>query len=70
MMVARVDPEADSSFSAPEKLFDTENLEVWDFDNAGERFLAVQKPEPPSIRSLNLVLNWREEVERLVPTGK
>ena len=42
-----------------------------DFDVApdGQRFvMADRRPRPPPVTQLNLILNWGEELKRLVPT--
>ena len=62
--------EPELSVSAPRKLIETPNLEIFDIDLTGERFLAVQIPEREPITSLKVVFNWDEELKRLVPTGK
>ena len=40
----------------------------YDVTADGKRFLVVQPPEPnASVTHLNVVLNWFEELQRLVP---
>jgi Tol biopolymer transport system component len=46
------------------------NLAAYDVSQDGQRFLMVeesQQEQPPT--QINVVLNWFEELERLVPTG-
>ena len=69
LMVADVTYEPEFKVSAPRKLLDTPNLEIFDIDLTGESFLAVQIPEREPITSLRVVFNWDEELRRLVPTG-
>ena len=38
---------------------------AWDITPDGERFLGVERAQ---ISSLNVVLNWFDELKRLVPT--
>ncbi len=49
-------------------LFETENFEVWDIAPDGERFIGIQHPEQSQISHLDVVFNWFEDLERLVPT--
>ena len=70
LMVVDVTTEPEFSVSAPRRLFDTPNLEIFNIDATGEKFLAVQHPEKPPITSLKVIFNWDEELKRLVPTGK
>lgn len=69
LMVVDVTTEPALRVSAPRRLFETPDLEVWDVDETGEKFLAVMVPEKEPITSLNVVFNWFEELERLVPTN-
>jgi serine/threonine-protein kinase len=65
----------DGSFGAPHRLFDRSNFLVSDqlfqsYDVApdGKRFLMIQR-DPDSVpRQLNVILNWTEQLNRLVPT--
>ena len=55
----------------PRRLFegeyaaDMEKSRFYDIAPDGRRFLMIKQPD---VRSLNIVLNWFEELERLVPT--
>ena len=69
LMVVDVTYEPEFKVSAPRKLLDISNLDIYDVDLAGERFLAVQNPEREPITSLKVIFNWDEELKRLVPTG-
>ena len=63
--------------SKPRRLFEQRyepTLALWpnyDVTSDGQRFLVVknleQDPTPPQI---NVVLNWFDELKRLVPTGR
>src|SRR5260370_190960 len=65
----------DGSFGAPRRLFDRSNFLVsgqlfqsYDVAPDGKRFLMIQR-EPGSVpRQLNVILNWPEELNRLVLT--
>ena len=66
----RLDPE----FGAPIRLFDRSNFllsyrfRTYDVAPDGKRFLMIQR-DPASVpRQLNVILNWPEELKRLVPT--
>jgi len=56
----------------PELLFQGPNLggvkywRAWDIAPEGERFVAVEQAPVPT--ELQVVLNWSEELKRLVPT--
>jgi Tol biopolymer transport system component len=71
MMVVDVSPGVDLSLSPPRQLFEQRyvfqnvSLANYDLSADGERFLMV-KDEAGSGR-LNVVLNWSEELKRLVP---
>ena len=41
----------------------------YDISPDGKRFLMIKEPGEAASTELNLVLNWFEELERLVPTG-
>jgi Tol biopolymer transport system component len=59
---------ADRNFckSNPRALFDGLDRWLWDVSPAGDFFVTVKPREPPQ---LQLVLNWFEELKRVVPTG-
>ena len=52
-----------------EEVFDTPNIEIYDIDPEGKRFLALRRPEREPITRLNVVFNWDQVVKELVPTG-
>jgi hypothetical protein len=75
MMVVTVSTNPDFSPAAPVMLFegrydvdplgnDTRNYDV---TPDGERFLMIRRDDDPE-RQLNVVLNWFQELKRLVPT--
>jgi hypothetical protein len=39
----------------------------WDISPDGERFAILQKQKDPDVTELHVVLNWFEELKRLVP---
>ena len=71
--VVAVPMRPDGSAGAPRRLFDRLNLLVNDRFHSysvspdGKRFLMIQR-DPASVpRQLNVILNWTEELKRLVP---
>jgi len=72
MMVVDVSGRVDLTLSQPRQLFDQryvfQNISLANYDVSpdGQQFLMV-KDETGSGR-LNVVLNWTEELKRLVPT--
>jgi len=56
---------------APRALFSAPEL-IFSFDVAADgRFLIVERErEPAAPRNINVILNWFEELKRLVPTGR
>ena len=72
--VVRAAMRADGSFGAPVRLFDRSNFlfsyrfRTYDVSPDGKRFLMIQR-DPASVpRQLNVILNWPEELKRVVPT--
>ena len=64
---------ADGSFGAPHRLFDRSEYYVlyhtYDVSPDGRRFLMIRR-DPGSVpRQLNVILNWFDELRRLVPGG-
>jgi serine/threonine protein kinase len=56
---------------SPVRLFASDGRRGYDVSPDGHRFLIIEKAEAGSSPSrLKLVLNWFEELKRLVPTGK
>jgi serine/threonine-protein kinase len=67
---------SDGSFGTPRRLFDRSNyffkpnFSIYDVSPDGKRFLMIQR-DPGSVpRQLNVILNWSEELDRLVPVAK
>jgi Tol biopolymer transport system component len=58
---------ADRDFchTSPQALFDGLDRWLWDVSPAGDFFVTVEPREPPQ---LQVVLNWFEELKRVVPT--
>jgi serine/threonine-protein kinase len=75
-----VDVRTDGGFaiSKPRPLFERPGyalaspLRGWDLSHDGQRFLMVklEQRKPTPVTEMILVLNWFEELKRLVPTGK
>ena len=77
MMAVSVDTDPTLRWSAPRKLFDiplawdSTGYKSYDVGSKGDRFLIVAFGEgEPNLRQIHIVLNWFDELERLVPTGK
>jgi hypothetical protein len=71
MMVAKVDPDSGAPGSV-ELLLELQNLFPDSIDigpNDDGFTMVVNKAQPPATE-LHVVLNWFEELNRLVPTGK
>jgi hypothetical protein len=63
----RTEPELEAG--RPRVLFETGNVDVWDVDLDGKRFLGVERPELAPITELQVVFNWGEDLKRLVPAN-
>ena len=50
----------------PQALFEGLEEQLWDVSPTGDSFVTVEPRQPPR---LHLVLNWFEELRRLVPTN-
>ncbi len=46
----------------------TLSLANYDITPDGQRFLMIKESEQEALRQINVVLNWFEEMKRLVPT--
>jgi serine/threonine-protein kinase len=75
MMVAvTIETEPELKVTGYKELFDWKYLscgicQTYDVAPDG-RFLMIRDPEGPPIQRINVVLNWFDELNRLVPTGK
>ena len=75
MMVVSIETEPTFRSGRPEVLFEgsyrvTQNpagLQYYDISPDGQRFLMIKRAEDPA--QINVVLNWFEELKRLVPTN-
>jgi hypothetical protein len=75
MLVAEVTTQPSFRASQPKVLFEGRYDTVpwnanYDVTPDGQRFLMVQPAEPTSQSQLNVVLNWFEELKRLVPVKR
>jgi Tol biopolymer transport system component/tRNA A-37 threonylcarbamoyl transferase component Bud32 len=64
----------DGSFGASHRLFDRSNYFLryhsYDVSTDGKRFLMIQR-DPGSVpRQLNVILDWSDDLDRLVPDGR
>ena len=57
----------------PRRVFEGEFIDVpgraYDVTPDGQRFLMLEDARSATVTKLNVVVNWFEELERLVPTG-
>jgi len=75
MMVVSVQTESTFRAGRPEVLFEglyrttghPDGLQYYDISPDGQRFLMIKRDEDPA--QINVVLNWFEELKRLVPTN-
>ncbi len=82
MVTASVETEPNLSVGRPEVLFEglsalppggeAQPVDRRDYDPTpdGQRFLMVKRGEESVPNQINVVLNWAEELKRLVPTEK
>ena len=71
MMAVDIETEADFTVGKPRLLFERPSMELLQFDVTpdGQHFLLVQAGEQQAEADrINIVLNWFEELKRLVPT--
>ena len=73
MMVVEVNTTVEFEAGRPRPLFEGRyEADIWtnyDISPDGERFVMV-RPDPDAPRELRVVLNWFEELKRLVPTDR
>ena len=73
MMVVKVETSPILRVGMPTKLFEARYRVAYDasFDVApdDQRFLMIKSNAAEAARTLNVVLNWFEELKRLVPTN-
>jgi Tol biopolymer transport system component len=75
MMVVPIRTEPEFSPGSPSVLFEKElksgiyGTLSYDISPDGQRFLMIERNLEMTRNQLNIVLNWREELKRLVPTG-
>ena len=67
MVAVRVDTSPTFRIGTPDILFSARYRPVYDVDRNGQRFLMLKPAEtPPGV--FHVVVNWTEELKRLVPT--
>jgi len=74
-MVVSISTKPDFKAGTPQVVFEGRYVNVsglsYDVASDGQRFLVLQPEYDDSeVRELHVVLNWFEELKRLVPTGK
>ena len=70
MMAVPVTTQPTFRAGAPTLLFEGESRVSYDVTPDGQRFLTIQKGEQEAATQINVVLNWFEELKRLVPTDQ
>ena len=76
MMAVDITTEPTFTNGTPKLLFEGEYVSygpraVYDVTPDGQRFLMIKESEAAStVTQLNVVLNWFEELKRLVPVGR
>ena len=76
MMVADITTEPTFTHGTPQLLFEGEYVSygpraLYDVTSDGQRFLMIEESEEElTVTQLNVVLNWFEELKRLVPVGR
>lgn len=53
-----------------DRTFAAHSVDFWDITPDGERFAIIKPGERQPLTRINVVLNWFEELQRKVPTGK
>lgn len=77
MMAVEIATEPEFRASLPQQLFEgpylaTTPVKSYDVTSDGQRFLMVRRGKPRELEpvtEMHLILNWTEELKRLVPTG-
>jgi hypothetical protein len=69
MIAATIETEPEFRVTDRKELFRWEHRGSYDVARDG-RFLMIRDPEGPPRQQINVVLNWFDELKRLVPTGK
>jgi Tol biopolymer transport system component len=71
MMMVAVPPDGFPA-SAPRKLFDCSSYlrDSYDVSPDGKHFLMIRRDPVSTPHQLNVILNWSDELDRLVPIGK
>ena len=69
MIAATIETEPKFRVIESKELFESRKFRDYDVAPDG-RFLMIQEPQEPTRLGINVVLNWFEELEQFVPTGK
>ena len=67
MMGVSVELEPNFRAGSPQPLFEGQYTEYYDITPDGEHFVMVTRAQA-ELTEMNIVLNWFEELKRLVPT--
>ena len=68
MMVVSVTPGPRFSTGRPRVLFEGKYSPYYDVSLDGQHFLMIESDDESASRQVRVVLNWFEELKRLVPT--
>jgi hypothetical protein len=70
MMAVNIETKSGFKADLPRILFETPfEWDGFDVSSDGRRFLIMRDPEAQRRTEIRVVLNWAEELKRLVPTG-
>jgi len=71
MVAVNIETEPEFKAELPRTLFETDfEWDGFDVSSDGQRFLIMRGPEGRTRSEIRVILNWAEEVKRLVPTGR
>ncbi len=68
-MAASVSPGGPFSVSRPRQLFEGTFLQTWEVAPDGRLLMVRLSEEETSLRQINVVLNWFDELKQRVPSG-
>ena len=71
LMAVSIESKPEFKIGTPKELFELYSRDgYYDLSSKGDRFLLVAEESQPSITHLKVVLNWFQELNRQVPSGK
>ena len=69
-MAVNIETEPSFRASKPRVLFEGAYFDAYDVAPDGQRFLMVEPVEGTQSTQINVVLNWLDELKRLVPVDR